>query len=266
MSLRHPTSPLWLSPWPTMREDIKQCLDRALETSSNKQLHMFFRADDVGVAGTLSGVMFETFAKHNTPLCPALVPAWLTQTRWESQLEQAGGPSPLWCWHQHGWRHKNHEPDGRNHEFGPARPAGELLSDMVRGRQRLEQFLGDQFTPVFTPPWNNISAQALELLPEAGFKALSRDQTASPEAPHNLPEFRVNVNLHTRRDADATQDRIHLLHDIEHTLRSGLCGVMLHHQRMNDNAVHFLDVLLEDLASRPPIRLVHFGHLLSPGG
>ncbi|MBU1001071.1 MAG: polysaccharide deacetylase family protein [Proteobacteria bacterium] len=246
-----------------MDEDINHCLDRALKGCASTKRQVFFRADDLGVAGTLSGVLFETFAKHDAPLCPALVPAWLTKARWEALQQQAGGASPLWCWHQHGWRHKNHEPQGPRCEFGPARTDEELLSDMIRGRQRLEQLLGEQFTPVFTAPWNRLSRQAALLLPQAGFRALSRDQAQAPEAPTGWPEFRVNVDLHTRSNPDAQQDRELLLQDLERTLGSGRCGIMLHHQSMNQEAVRFLDALLAALKARSDVRLIHFGHLLA---
>lgn len=246
-----------------MEADIRRCLLRIPEDSDGTRSRVFFRADNAGVAGTLSGVMFETFARHRVPLCPALVPAWITRARWEALLAQAGGPSPLWCWHQQGWRHKNHEPQGPENEFGPARPREELLSDMIRGRERLAGLLGDQFTPVFTPPWNRMSARAVELLPQAGFKALSRDRSSTPETPAGRPEFSINVDLHTHSGNDVGQDRNNLLQDIGLSLGNGLCGIMLHHQCMNDEAVRFLDILLAALTEHRGVRLVHFGDLLA---
>jgi hypothetical protein len=52
------------------------------------------------------------------------------------------------------------------------------------------------------------------------------------------------------------------LKELEENLAIGFCGVMIHHQRMNQPAFTFLDLLLRKLKRWQYGRLVHLGHLL----
>ena len=51
--------------------------------------------------------------------------------------------------------------------------------------------------------------------------------------------------------------------DLEQNLTSGLCGIMIHHQRMNEIAFQFLDLLLMTLTRSSDIRVVNFRDLLN---
>ena len=218
---------------------------------------VFFRADDVGVPGAQFTRLMHTFTSRQVPIDLAVVPAWLTRTRWQA-LQPPAGADPLLCWHQHGWRHANHEVQGKKQEFGPHRSAAALRRDILLGRQRLEEILGAGFTPVFTPPWNRCSHTALESLREFGYHAVSRSQGAAPPPLPGLPDYPVNVDLHTRREPDPLVDWPNLLLELIRGIAGGACGVMLHHQRMNDNAFGFLEALLDLFKGQKGIHLVNF--------
>jgi predicted deacetylase len=242
---------------------LQGVLARAAEARSGAApATVWFRADDIGVPGRQFGRMLATFTAHRVPLAPALVPAWLTASRWHALQRQGSEGAHLWGWHQHGWRHLNHQPGGKKQEFGPARSAAALESDLVRGCRRLEAILGDAFLPLFTPPWNRCSAEALAQLKALGFRAVSRSSGAKPSSPEGLVDLFVNVDLHTRKATRAQADWAALLAELEAALTVGWCGIMLHHQRMNGAAFDFLDILLQHMAKQQHFRIVHLKTLL----
>lgn len=66
------------------------------------------------------------------------------------------------------------------------------------------------------------------------------------------------MDLHTRSEADPAEGMDELLREFEIGVRDGRIGVMLHHQRMNDAAVYFLDACLGIVAKTPalvPLRI-----------
>jgi peptidoglycan/xylan/chitin deacetylase (PgdA/CDA1 family) len=242
---------------------LERVLARAAEArSGGPPATVWFRADDIGVPGRRFQRMLATFAAHGVPLALALVPAWLTPPRWKALRRQGREGAHLWGWHQHGWRHRNHEPEGKQQEFGPARGAADLQSDLGRGRRRLEALLGDAFLPLFTPPWNRCSKEALAQLQALDFRAVSRSSGAKPPPPEGLIDLTVNVDLHTRKATRAKADWAALLDELETALSGGWCGIMLHHQRMNGAAFDFLDILLHHMVNQEYFRIVHLKTLV----
>jgi hypothetical protein len=242
---------------------LRAALERAAEArSACSPATVWFRADDIGVPGGQFQRMLEIFTNHEVPLAPALVPTWLTIPRWKALQRQGDAGAHLWGWHQHGWRHQNHEPAGKQQEFGPARSIAALRSDLVRGYRRLAAILGDALLPVFTPPWNRCSAEALIQLQALAFRAVSRSSGAKPPSPEGLPDLTVNVDLHTRKASCAKTDWAALLDELETALSGGWCGIMLHHQRMNATAFDFLDILLQHMVKQEHFRIAHLKSLL----
>lgn len=242
-------SPMWRS----VPSGIAKRLDTRIDAGiagAEKMPTVFFRADDIAVPSRSFQRLADLFLRNAQPLNLAVVPAWLTEARWR-RLQRIGGRAPeLWCWHQHGWRHVNHEPSGKKQEFGDARPAERLRLEIRRGRARLEALLEDDFAPVFTPPWNRCSAGALRALNDLSFRAVSRTAGSRPVAPAPLQEIPVHVDLHTMKTADAAAGWQRLWTDLHAGLSGGRCGIMIHHRRMNDAAFEFLDGLLAALSRR----------------
>lgn len=249
--------------WEHIPEDIPQRLEKAItcgaEAFAGHGLipRIFFRADDIGVPSVLFHAMTDAFADNSAPLGLAVVPAWCTSARWEAMQAMMGHTPHLWCWHQHGWRHANHEQQGRKYEFGPSRPASAKKDDIARGKAKLESVLQGAFTPLFTPPWNRVDAETLTILQDMKFTAISRTQGAKPQAPEGLIEIPVNVDLHTRRETTPEEGWAAFLAELTQGIATGVCGIMLHHQRMNGNAVAFLRLLLGHLSENKRVALVH---------
>lgn len=255
-------SPLWRSIPRDLHARIKRTFDKALSgRTTNNPVTVHFRADDIAVTGSQFRQLMDLFYTHRVPLSLAVVPAWLTPPRWHTLKRLAGKASDLWCWHQHGWRHQNHEPSGKKQEFGPSRATEAIEHDLLHGGRRLEDLMGDAFHRIFTPPWNRCSQQTLQLLRDNFYPAVSRSTGATPTAPDGLPDFAVGLDLHTAKAASASQAWRNLWSSLSQELATGYCGIMIHHQRMNAQAVAFLDLLLDSMACDKRLRLVHLKHL-----
>lgn len=253
---------LWQNSLDDLPRQVDACFDRALSNRPAGEVQVYFRADDIAVPSASLKRLMALFQTHDSPLALALVPAWLTQPRWE-KLAQWGRMSPeLWCWHQHGWRHHNHAPQGKKAEFGDHRPQSTMAAELKRGFDRLSGLLGQTFSPIFTPPWNRIGDQALSTLHSIGLRAVSRDETQSWHHPSRLPELPVHVDLHTHKASNPNLARQHLLDCLTEALTRGSCGIMIHHQRMNDTAFAFLDFLLRALQRYKAARSVGFTDIL----
>jgi hypothetical protein len=262
-SMKSFISSIWRQPPSDLAARIEVCIRDARDHFGRTEPGcIYFRADDVAVPGRQFYRMMELFSQYRVPLSLAVVPAWFTHARWNSLHPGGVRSSSLWCWHQHGWRHMNHETTGKNQEFGAARLGSEIKHDLLKGRQRLENILGGHFYPVFTPPWNRCNRKTLELLMECRYLAVSRNCGALPASPPKLPDLCVDVDLHTRKDRDPVSGWNRLFETLKKDISSGCCGIMLHHQKMNTVAFDFLEILLKTLKRCKNIRLVNFKDLV----
>jgi len=241
-----PSMAIWHQLPADWADQLAIIFDRAAN-ARNDATAVFFRADDIAVPGRQFQRLLEIFSRHNTPLSLAVVPVWLTPPRWKAISQMGASRTNLWCWHQHGWRHRNHELAGKKQEFGPGRSSEALHTDLDRGRRRLQTIMGDAFTPIFTPPWNRCSEITLARLREMGYAAVSRSRGSLPPAPLGLPEHAVDVDLHTDRAPTAAIGWQRLTDRLVDSLSRPTCGIMIHHQRMNEAAFDFLDQLLDTL-------------------
>jgi hypothetical protein len=261
--MRHLPSLLWTAPLIDLRPRLQDCVDQALGMVRDPlPVRLFFRADDIGAPGKRLFRLLDLFLDCQTPLCLAVVPAWLNQKRWDI-FEKTDQKAPaLWCWHQHGWRHVTHEIQGKKQEFGPFRTLSQIQQDIVRGREKLELLMKDRFAPVFTPPWNRCDGRTLAFLKKSEFKAVSRHRQSLPRPPKGLPDLSVNVDLHTRREATPEAGWQSLWKELSSAISSGTCGIMIHHQRMSPAAFDFLELLLSIMKQSSHVLPVHFKGLI----
>ncbi len=246
-------SAIWNCDPRDMQCSLEKCLNESLEKT--ERVRVFFRADDIAAPSRNYTNLMGVFRENRVPLCLAVVPSWISKTRWEAIAKTAGGDSSQWCWHQHGWRHINHESVGKKQEFGPSRSREDISRDLQLGRHRLEAIIGKAFEPYFTPPWNRCGPHTLEVLQELEYRAISRSIGAKPIS-NNLPEYFVNVDLHTRRQGDGSKDMEAFFSELSQALAGGYCGIMIHHQLMNSQAFDFLDVLLQVFSKQKKLDLV----------
>lgn len=256
MIVKTTISPLWLAPDARFRAAKTRLA--AILSSAPQGTEIFFRADDIGAPGDNCRKMMALFRKHRVPLHMAVTPAWLTESRWDI-LKGWGGNDGLFIWHQHGWRHVNHQRSGKKGEFGTDRSKDMKKADLAKGRAKLEAIMGNDFSPLFTPPWNRVDAETVESLVELEYAAISRsagEQKKVP-VPNTLPDIPVNVDLHTRSEADPESGLAALLDEFKEAVASGRVGVMLHHQRMNESSFRFLDDCLASASSASSLSFRH---------
>jgi len=247
--------------WQHIPDGISAQLTEIL--NRHRQASVFFRADDVAIPSVRQNRLLELFVRHEAPLCAAVVPAWINPTRWRDICRRVQGKQHLFAWHQHGWNHLNHQTVGKKQEFGPGASFELKRRIIIRGRDKLTAILGEHFLPVFTPPWNRLDLETLHILEELGYLAISRYRGDRLPAPPGLPDLATNVDLHTRKEDSFEAGWEGLLVELDQALATGIAGMMIHHQRMNDTAFAFLDLLLPILQAQPNIRLCLYADLLA---
>ncbi len=241
---------------------MQQNLENGLRARTDPApVPVYFRADDIGVISEAFVKLMALFEQYKMPLCLAVVPAWLTARRWSAMSRVCNSGSALWCWHQHGWRHRNHQCSGKKSEFGASRSTAAIRKDIINGRNRLQGLLGNHFSPFFTPPWNRCSQETELELREAGFKAISTDRRGPQPTDRPLPDLPVNVDLHTRKESDGQSCLLAMAAELETAAGNGAIGFMIHHQRMSDTSFMLLQGLLEIIQQTRTLTPVDFRDL-----
>ncbi|WP_027186056.1 polysaccharide deacetylase family protein [Desulfovibrio inopinatus] len=264
MSVSHPVMALWNAPPANFVTRLGQTIDVGLSQAkeAGREINIFFRDDDVSTPKDGFARLASIFLRHHVPLCAAVVPAWLDESS-GIELKALFADSPELCfWHQHGWRHVNHQQAGKKSEFGSDRSLAAKSADIMKGQEIIQRVFGERAGLFFTPPWNRVDEETLETLSDHGYCAVSRSQNAKPLPPLSLPDVPVNVDLHTRKTPNAKDAAIEILHEIETGLASGYLGIMLHHHRMNSVAFDFLDAILDQLTSRHSLCFVTLADII----
>lgn len=226
---------------------------RALD-ALDAPVDFFLRDDDAGWADARLLALLDTTAACAVPIDLAVIPAALTAPL-ARQLLRRRRQQALGL-HQHGWTHANHEPEGRKCEFGGSRPAAERERDIVQGAQRLQELLGADVDPTFTPPWNRCADELPMQLRRLGFMALSRSASAPPQP--LLAELPVHTDW-SRRWREAIDSRsdpaARIAADLARHVRPGArVGLMLHHAAMADDELALLARLLRRWSTHPNAR------------
>jgi hypothetical protein len=129
-----------------------------------KPITFFFRDDDAGWDDEALLWLLDIFGEEPAPLDLAVIPGSADEALATTLLDRRGGAVRRLRFHQHGFRHVNHEATGRKCEFGPSRDRAEQAADIEAGRDRLRGLLGAALDPIFTPPWNRCSQITVDVL------------------------------------------------------------------------------------------------------
>lgn len=253
--------------WNKLPKDIILHLENCINNPGDSILPVrerlvFFRADDIAVPSENFSRLLSLFSRYRIPLSLAVVPAWLTDQRWKQIKILSNDFSSLWCWHQHGWRHANHAINGKKYEFGQSRSITQIRNDLKNGMNRLKTIMGEHFYPIFTPPWNRCDLNTLNQLKNLGFKAVSRSLESKLIITEQISEYNVNVDLHTRKETDPGRGWDNLLGELNRALKNRLCGIMIHHQLMNEHAFDFIEYLFQILKNQSGLKIVHLGEVV----
>jgi hypothetical protein len=225
-------------------------------------VELFFRDDDVGPREDSVYRLLDLFAMHRVPIDLAVIPTTLDARLADDLVGLHNDDPRMLGLHQHGYRHTNYESTGRKCEFGPSRTAADQFNDLRAGQHALAHQLGAIIDPIFTPPWNRCTVATMTNLVSLGFRALSRDQSATPATHHSLQSLpvaidwsRVAIGAHPAAAALA----------IAQSIRVGRrCGVMLHHAATTEEQFESLEQLIAFIAAHQRIGCRLMRDLLSP--
>jgi hypothetical protein len=221
----------------------------------------FFRDDDVGWGSDRLFPLLDLFLVHGVPLDLAVIPAELTPALARQLLLRAAHARGRLGFHQHGWCHANHEPTGRNAEFGPSHPRQAQLTDIRRGQERLTALLGLLVEPMFTPPWNRCTRETGECLLQVGLRILSREWRAPALGLDGLDDRPIRIDWLAKRHGVRYARREVAGELVAAIAGAGPVGIMLHHaaQTREDDAE--LAELVVLLARHPRARCLSMREL-----
>jgi predicted glycosyltransferase len=237
----------------TWQTELRENLE--LARAEGREVRIFFRDDDIDEDEESLVRLLDLFLAHGAPLNLAVIPDLLSDATVKRLLTRE-----LWIPEslgliQHGWRHTNHEPEGRKCEFGISRSLAEKFNDIARGKSRLEEAFGPRFYPAFTPPWNRCTQDTFGVLDELGFVVFSKDRGKEPVQGHRFQEISTTLDLYRWKGEPALQSPDVLVKSlIDQLWKLDTIGILLHHKVMNVAALTFLDQLLHELRRCPQVR------------
>ena len=228
---------------------------RALD-GLDADVEVFFRDDDAGWADNRLLGLLDLFAVHQCPIDLAVIPAALSDTL-AARLRARRDAGAAVGFHQHGYSHVNHEPEGRPCEFGSSRTRRQQREDVVRGRHRLSERFGHALDPIFTPPWNRCDPAIGEVLLDCDIDGLSRDTSASRLNVAGLRELPVRVDWFAKAKGQRlAPDAWAAMAARELTAADGPVGVMLHHAQMDSDEMNACNAFVRTVARHPKVRVV----------
>jgi hypothetical protein len=219
-------------------------------------LRFWWRDDDAEDDSSSFQRLLQLVARYDLPLALSVVPKRATSAL-ASRLDEAPRAYVL----QHGWRHRNHSPEGeKKMELGPHRPVDVILDELAAGFDRLRARFPAKFLPILVPPWNRVADAVRDERRQVGLIGIS---TYGP-VPNGARHW-VNVHLDvidwTAR-APITRARAYSVLSRELERRrageSAPIGLMTHHLVHQEANWRFLEELLEIVANHaavtwPPI-------------
>jgi hypothetical protein len=223
---------------------------RAALDAAPSPVPFFFRDDDAGWENERLWQLLERCEAEEIHIDLAVIPVELDAELAATLCERAS--TGLVHLHQHGFRHVNHEPQGRKYEFGPSRSHDEQLADIAQGRALIAGELHPYVDPIFTPPWNRCTDQTAAALVNLGFQILSRDHTARPFGLAELAEVPVTVDWFATEKSEPWA-REHTAEQLCKQILGGggPVGVMLHHAITGDEHLVLVEQLLSLVADHP---------------
>ena len=223
---------------------------RAALDASAKPVPFFFRDDDTGWENESLWELLDHSHANGVHIDLAVIPSELNTELANELCDRAS--TGLVHLHQQGYRHVNHEKDGRKYEFGPSRSHDQQLADIAQGRAIIGGLLHPYVEPIFTPPWNRCTDQTAAALANLGYEVLSRDHTADPFGMAELAEVPVTVDWFAKgKNEPWARDRVSKQITKQIAIGRTPVGVMLHHAITDDEHLGLVDQLFSLVAEHP---------------
>lgn len=226
-------------------------------------IDIFFRDDDVDEDEDSLRRLLDLFLALQTPVSLEVIPGLLTDAAVRMLRRY---PPPLVELNQHGWRHVNHEREGRKCEFGASRSYEQQLEDIAKGQRRMNEAFGDGWSSVFTPPWNRCAEETFRALDQLGFAALSKSHDGHPATGYKFREISITFDPCRWKGDPAMKSPESIIEELVTQVNElDTIGIMLHHKVMDTTAFSLLERLIGTLRIFPGVRFHTFQSLLSLG-
>lgn len=238
---------------------------RELETelqhwcNAGQQAQLWWRDDDAVTATAQLHRLTQLTGEAGIEVLLASIPAYADR-QLAHHVAQHRNLKPC----VHGWAHANHAPAGEKKcELGAHRAIDVVLSDIARGKHRLEQLFGADLAPVLVPPWNRMRDDLAPHLSAIGIKAFS---TFAHE--RAFPAIQVNTHVDVMDwkspggAAGKPGDRLHaeVAAALAVSRSNGFYPVgLLTHHLVHDETVW---AALVDIVARSGLRWASFEHAL----
>jgi hypothetical protein len=244
---------------------MNERLINALEESraEARVIDIFFRDDDVDEDEDSLRLLLDLFLALRTPVNLEVIPGSLTEAAIRMLRRY---PPSLVELNQHGWRHVNHEREGRKCEFGASRSYEQQLEDIANGRRRMDEAFGDGWSPVFTPPWNRCAEVTFRALDQLGYAALSKSNDEHPATGYKFREISITFDLYRWKGEPAMKSPESIIEELATQINElDTIGIMLHHKVMDSTAFSLVKRLIETFRIYPGVRFHTFQSLVSLG-
>lgn len=214
-------------------------------------LEIFFRADDLGMSAQKQSELCKLFLKHEIPVCLAVVPVWMTHSWLYEMSRDIDFRSEIFCWHQHGFAHMNHNSEyiPYKSEFSNAQSYEQKYNKLLRGSRMMDDVFGDYWKRVFTPPWNHLDDDTLDILHTLDY--VGKSQCIKSAIPHHsLVDKNINVDFVRLNDGDVFA-----------AFKTGAMGIMIHPDIMTEIDFIVLDYFLTKCKKLPNVKIVDFSDM-----
>jgi hypothetical protein len=226
----------------------------------------FWWRDDDAVAVTAQLDTLLSFADA-VPITLAVIPGALSAT-----LAPRLRPLANVTVFQHGWLHANHAIGGLSEYPGP-RAVEEVERELDEGAQVLASAFGDQFLPVFAPPWHGFDECFLPSLAAVGLRGISRKGMRAAERLGGLYQANAHVAPIRWTTPPTFDDEPGSIAAIVAHLRErrlGSCdsseptGILTHHLVQPPRSFEFLELLARRILDHPAARWVGAREIFAP--
>ncbi|MBI5437363.1 MAG: polysaccharide deacetylase family protein [Nitrosomonadales bacterium] len=178
-----------MNAWAKLIEELDQWV------AAGQRATMWWRDDDAMQTGEALECLLS-LGDGAVPLTLAVIPKQA-----EAELAERIGSTLHVTAVQHGWRHRNHSPQGeRSVEFGSGRSIDVMVDELGQGKARLQTLFGTRFIPVFVPPWNRITLELAPFFPGLGMAGLSTFGPRNPAFDWPITVVNTHVDLILWRD------------------------------------------------------------------
>lgn len=138
---------------------------------ASRKVRIWWRDDDA-IRPTPALLRLADMAKnHCVPVTLAVIPALA-----EPGLANVLAANPMFNASVHGYAHENHALEGAKKTeliTTPQRPLETVRAELMSAREAISSLFGDDAASIIVPPWNRISQDVVDILPELGFRLLS---------------------------------------------------------------------------------------------